>query len=64
MHFVEQVWLGTERAQTGVGAKEDDPPAIVKARIVVRIGVAEDPPTQGDELFVLIWLRDLSGHVI
>ena len=51
MDFVEEIWVGEERAEAGFGAEQDRPPAIFGARIVLRIGIAENTPTEGDELF-------------
>lgn|GEM_PF-3057237 len=49
MDFVENIRVGKERAQAGLGAEMDRPTAIFGARKVSRIRVAEDPPAEGDE---------------
>ncbi len=51
MDFVEQIRVGQEGAETGVRAEIDYPPFVSGTREIGRIGVAEDAPTQGDELF-------------
>ena len=50
MDFVEDIRVGKERAQTGIGAKQDGPSAIFSTWIIRRICIAEDTSTQGDEL--------------
>lgn len=54
MDFVEHVRVGEKSAEAGVGTKEDRPSAIFGAWIVLRIGITEDPPTEGDELFMFL----------
>lgn len=50
MGFIENIRVGEERAQAGFGAEQDRPSAMFSAGKIVRIGVAEDASTQGDEL--------------
>lgn len=56
MYFVEDIRVGKERAEAGFGAKEDRLPVVGCAGIILRIGIAEDPTTQGNELFVFFRL--------
>lgn len=52
MDFVEDIRVGKEGTKARFGAEKNRPPAISGARIVLRVGVAEDPSAQRDELFV------------
>lgn len=63
MDFVEDIRVGKERTETRFGAEEDRPPAIGCTWIILRVGIAKDPPAEGDELFVFFWLRNRPGHV-
>ena len=51
MDFVEQIRISDERAETGFCAEENHSPAVLGARIISRIGVAENPSAERDELF-------------
>lgn len=55
MDFVECIRVSEEGAKTGLCTKEDGPPAIFCARIILRIRIAKDPPAQRDELFLFSW---------
>ena len=50
MDFVEDIRVGKERAETGIGAKQDRPSAIFGTWIVRDVRVAKDSSAQGDEL--------------
>jgi len=50
MGFVKNIRVSKERAQAGFGTEQDRPPAVLGARKVGRVGVAEDASAQGDEL--------------
>lgn len=50
MDFVENIRIGEEGAEAGVGAEQDRPSAVFGAGEVGRVRVAEDASTQGDEL--------------
>ena len=52
MDFIEDIRVGKECAETRFGAEPDRPRAVDGTRIILRIGVAEDPSAEGDELFV------------
>lgn len=64
MDFIEHIRVGKERSQAGLGAKQDRPSSIRYTWIVLRIGVAEDPPAEGDELFTFLVWRDYFRHVV
>ena len=49
MDFIEHIRVSEERAQAGLGAEIDRPATIFGARIVGRVGVAENPSAEGDE---------------
>jgi hypothetical protein len=50
MGFVENIRVSQERAEAGIGAEQDHPPAVFDARVISRVCVAEDAPTEGGEL--------------
>lgn len=50
MDFVENLRIGEERTQAGVGAEKDHPPVVPGTRKVGRVRIAEDASAQGDEL--------------
>lgn len=52
MNFMEDFRVSQEGAQTRISAQIDRPPAIFGPRIVRRVGIPKDAPTQGDEGFV------------
>src|SRR5215208_1597751 len=56
MNFVEDIGVGEERAETGYGAEQNRPPAVLGAGIILRIGITEDPPAEGDKWFVFLGL--------
>ena len=62
MDFVENIGVGQERAEAGLGAKVDRPAAILGAREICRIGVAEDPPTEGHEAEMILSFRRSCIH--
>lgn len=49
MDFIENIGVGKERAETGLCAKKDRPSAVLNARKILRVGVAENPSAQGDK---------------
>ena len=51
MDFVENIRVGKECTETGLGAEQDRSSAIFDAREVSGIRFAKDTSTQGDELF-------------
>ena len=64
MNLVEEFRVGKERAETGVGAKQNRPSAILCARIISGIGITKDPPAECDELFVFFLLLRGFGHYL
>ena len=62
MSFVKEIRVGEERLQAGLGAEIDRPVAISDPREICRIGVAEDPPTEGDEARTLLLFERIEGH--
>ena len=62
MNFIEDIRLGQEGAQAGIGTEQYRPAAVCGARIILRIGVTEDPSAQGNELLVFLVLRNRFGH--
>ncbi len=49
MRFVKGIRVGAERLEAGLRAEIDRPAAILEAREIGGIGVAEDPPAEGDK---------------
>jgi hypothetical protein len=56
MDFIENIRVGEKRTKTGFRAEIDGPAAVLSAREISGIGVAEDPPTEGDEAFMFLCL--------
>ena len=54
MDPVEDIRVGEESAQAGVGTQVDRPAAILDAREVGRIGVEEDSSAEGDEAGMML----------
>lgn len=49
MSFIEEIRVGAEGVEAGLGAEVDRPAAIFEARKVSRVGIPEDAPAEGDE---------------
>ena len=64
MDFVEQVRIGSERAQAGIRAEKNCPPAVLGAWIIGWIGIAKNPATQGDELLMFLTIGNPFRHLI
>lgn len=62
MDFIEDIRVGQERAQAGFRAEIDRPTAILNAREIGRVRVAEFSTTQGDELPIFLLLRRVLRH--
>ena len=61
MDPIKYVWVGQERALSGLGAEIDRPAAIFGARIVGRVRIAKDPSSEGDEAVAFFaWGRLLT----
>ena len=63
MHFIEEIGVSQERAETGFGAKIDRPAAILDVRKIGRVRVAEFSATQGDEARIFLFFQRLFGHL-
>ena len=59
MDFIEDVGIGKECAETGLCAEIDRPAAVLGARKIGRVGVAEDPATERDEAWMLLVFRSI-----
>ena len=62
MHFIENIRVREKCTQARFGTEQDRLPAIGGAWIVLRIGIAEDPPAKRDELFMFFAWRNRSRH--
>jgi hypothetical protein len=62
MDFIEHMRVGKERAAAGFGAEQDRPPAISRAWIICRVGIAEDPSAEGNEAILLLLRVKTNGH--
>jgi len=49
MDFVEDIWIRQKRAEAGFGAEVDLPAAVLDARKIRGIRIAENPSTESDE---------------
>jgi hypothetical protein len=47
--FIKHIRVRQERAEAGFGAEIDRPAALLHAGKIGRVGIAEDPSTEGDE---------------
>lgn len=63
MDFVEEIRVSKERAETGFGAEIDRAAAILGAREVSRIGIAEDAPAEGDKTRMFLLLCRILRHL-
>lgn len=62
MGFIEEVRVGKERLEAGLGAEIDRPAAILDSWKIGRIGVAEDPSAEGDEARMFLLFRRIGWH--
>jgi hypothetical protein len=46
MDFIEHLGVSQKRAEAGISAKQDRPPAIFSSGIIGRVGIAENSPTE------------------
>lgn len=63
MDFIEDVRISKERAEAGFGAEIDCPASMFGAGIVSGIGIAEDPPTEGDETRMFLCFQRMFMHI-
>ena len=59
MDFIEDVRFGKECAKAGLCAEIDRPAAVLDARKIGRVGVAEDPATERDEACMLLFFGSI-----
>lgn len=57
MDFVENVRVCQERAEARLGAEMNRPAAVLGAREIGRVGVAEDPTAEGDKARMFLLFR-------
>jgi len=62
MNFIEDLRVGEERLEAGFSAEIDRPAAIVKARKIRGIGVAQDPSAEGDKARMVLLLEGVASH--
>ena len=62
VHLIKKIRVSQKRAETGLCAKEDRPSAIVNARKILRVRVAEDPSAEGDEAWDRFWFSIVHVH--
>ena len=55
MSFIEEVRAGAEGVEAGLGAEIDRPAAILEAREIGRVCLAEDPPAESDKPRTFGW---------
>ncbi len=63
MYFIEDIRVGEKCTETGFRAEQNRPPSMGSARVILRVRVAEDTATQGNEVFVLFMLERKFRHV-
>ena len=63
MGFIEDIRVGEERAETGLGAEIDRPAAIFEARKIGGIGVAKYPPAEGDKARKFLLLKGQMAYL-
>ena len=54
MGFIEHIRVSKKRAEAGFGAEVDCAAAILCTREIRRVGVAKNPPAEGDEARMLL----------
>lgn len=59
MDFIENIRVSLKRAEAGICAEQNRPSAIFDPRIILRVGVAKDPPAERDK-FPRAFFRDSS----
>ena len=62
MDFIENIRVRQERAEAGFRAEIDRPAAVYGTREVCRIGVAKDPPAEGDEARMALLFKERRLH--
>ena len=59
MDSIEDLGVGKECAKAGLCAEIDRPAAVLSARKIGRVGVAEDPATERDEAWMLLFFGSI-----
>ena len=62
MDFIEDVGIGKECAKAGLCAEIDRPAAVLDARKIGRVGVAEDPAAKRHEAWMLLCFGNIRYH--
>ncbi len=63
MDFIEDIRVSDKRAEAGFGAEVNRPTAILDARKIGRISVAEFSPAEADEVRVFLLFRKMFRHL-
>ena len=64
MSFIEDVRVREECLVAGLGAEIDRPAAILEARKICRVGIAELSPAEGHEARELLSIREIERHTV
>ncbi len=62
MRFVEEVRVGEECLEAGLGAEIDRPAAIFDSWKIGGVGIAEDPSAEGDEARTFVLFGRMGWH--
>ena len=63
MDFIKDIWVSQERTKAGFRTEVDRPAAVLNAREIGWISVAEFSPAKGDEVLKFLWLRSMHRHL-
>ena len=63
MDFIEQIWIGQERAEAGLRAKIDYPVAIPGARKISGVSILEDPSAERHKTGLFLFLQGSLLHI-
>lgn len=64
MHFIEDIRIGKERTQAGLGAEIDRPASILGAGEIDRVGILEDPSAESDKARRFMRINGLLRHIL
>lgn len=62
MDSIKDIRICQERAEAGVSAEINRPAAILHAREICRVGVAENPTAERDEAWMLLLFQRIGWH--
>ncbi len=62
MRFVENIRVGAEGVEASFGAEIDRPAAIFEPREMRGVGVAKDPPAEGDKAQTFLLPGEIRSH--